>query len=43
MSMDNVSYFIDEAAGLAILSLICLIQAFRIKRTPDKVPIMRKV
>ena len=41
--MDNVSYFIDEAAGLAILSLICLIQAFRIKRTPGKVRIMRKV
>ena len=41
--MDNVSYFIDEAAGLAILSLICLIQAFRIKRNPDKVRAMRKV
>ena len=37
---DYVAYIIES---LAIPSLICLIQAFRIKRNPDKVRIMRKV
>ena len=37
---DYVAYIIES---LAIPSLICLIQAFRIKRNPEKVRIMRKV
>ena len=40
---DSVLYFIDEASFFVLSILFCLIQAFRIKRNPDKVRIMRKV
>ena len=40
---DSVLYFIDEASFFVLSILICLIQAFRIKRNPDKVRAMRKV
>jgi hypothetical protein len=40
---ESVLYFIDEASFFVLIILFCLIQAFRIKRNPDKVRAMRKV